>query len=398
MVTATKNIITKEKLERYLPSPLRRSGREYRTWLEASQSKTHISINFEEQVYYDFHYNQGGSLVSLMRQLGVPIPHDIVESNPRLTYKKQLSMLARHKSEGRYFGCGTRTAIKTNLRTGFAQRAERVMCLKWNCPTCAPFLKRVWMEHLADYHFGAIYQIPKGYKGIGAALNRIKSRAKRQGGPFEWLLLQSNEIQVLLVDSRSLPEVKQWLDSEPFFELVALNPTYSERTKWLDVGLEQMNDASNWNHKVRHSRGIASIKANVDNVNNTRREYITLSTQECWDLEMVKMQLVEVVMQGKRQVEVDKDLGLKKARAWLVERRGEQLEPYGVFELQMYEDGATLLLCDATVDKASFPSGQWDIVAKTLQEVVTDLESQGYTADWLTEHIVCFIPPGGGSP
>ncbi len=69
MVTVTKPIITQEELERWLPNRLRRSGSEYRTGTDGSRSGTNLVINLEKQVYYDFHYNQGGSLISLLRQL-----------------------------------------------------------------------------------------------------------------------------------------------------------------------------------------------------------------------------------------------------------------------------------------------------------------------------------------
>ena len=52
--TATKPIVTREELERYLPNRLRRSGSEYRTAIEPSRSGTHLAINLEKQVYYDF--------------------------------------------------------------------------------------------------------------------------------------------------------------------------------------------------------------------------------------------------------------------------------------------------------------------------------------------------------
>jgi len=393
--TATKPIITQAELERYLPNPIRRSGNEYRTWTEDSRSKTHIAINLDKGVYYDFHYNQGGSLVSLLRQLGAPIGQEKARASPSLTYKRQLAILAKTKSLGRTYRCGTHTALRTDVISGEHDAAHRVMCLRWNCPKCAPFLKRVHMEHLADYHFGAIYLIPKGYEP-GTALNRIKQKARRAGGEFEWLLLESNELKILFVESSSLPKVTEWLRDEPFFELEAFNPTYAERTKWLERGLEQMTEASHWSHKVRHSRGIASIKCDVDNVKDTRSEIITLSTQEYWDLEMIKMRLVEVVMQGKRQVQLDKGLGFKRVRAWLVGGWGTQLEPYGVLELRMYEDGGAVLLCDATVDKSTFPSRHWNVITKTLEELVAELESRGYTVDWLTVDIVNLIPPEGG--
>lgn len=156
MTTATTtNIITLEELRQYLPNPVRRSGKEYRTWLEPSRSKIHVSINIEKQVYYDFHPpGNGGSLVQLLEKLGVPVPRDMAKSNPRLNYFKQLALIARYKSEGRSYGCNQRTAVKTNLKTGFVEKAHRIMCLRWNCTRCASFLKPVYMEHFAEYHSG----------------------------------------------------------------------------------------------------------------------------------------------------------------------------------------------------------------------------------------------------
>jgi len=224
------------------------------------------------------------------------------------------------------------------------------------------------MEHLADYHFVAIYVAPKGYKEIGKALNRTQQRARRAGGRFEYLLLQSNEVQILFIDSRSSPEVKEWLDKEPYFELVALMPTIEERNRWLEIGLERMDKPMHWNHKVRHSKGIASIKASVDDVNNTHSESITSSTEP-------------------------EDRKILKALARLTMLERKVLEQYG--SLMRIEDGEKVFYFCDKVNLPSFFGYQWDSVDKTLEELVTEQEAQGYTTDWLTGNIVRFIPPKG---
>lgn len=359
MARRTGQIITQEELERYLPNPVRRSGKELRTWLEPSRSKTHISIDLEDQVYYDFHTNRGGSLVSLLRQQGVPMPRELAESNLQISYKRQLAILAGFRSRERTYGCGLRTAVKTNLRTGLVSRAVRVMCLRWDCFRCAPFLKRVWMERVAGLHFGAIYHVPKGYKGVGKALNRVKQRARRADGKFEWLLLQSNECQILFVASRSNPKVKDWLENEPYFERVALMPTIDERNRWLEKGLERMTEPMNWTHKVRHSKEL--LDSDVDDVSNTQGEYITSSTEDIEAIELVaKFPLASI--------------------ADRVHRADGKVDAMDLLRFH--------ILCRRF-------SHYWEIRAKPLEELVTELESQGYAPDWLTGDIVNLIPPEG---
>lgn len=252
----TPAVVTKEMVEEYLPNPLRRSGNEYRTSVETSRSRSHLSINIDKGVFYDFHTNQGGTLVSLLRQFGAPISKELAGSESWRAYQFQLSILKGLKSQGRVIGCGKYTAVWRDKETKTPGMVSRVMCLRWDCPRCAAFLTRVWMERLSSVHFGAIYLIPKGYTGIGRALDRTKRKAKRQGGYFEWLLFQANNYQVLFVDSRSSQETTNWLQDEVFFEQVSLMPTWSERLDWLEKGLETISQAMNGKNKVRHSRGL----------------------------------------------------------------------------------------------------------------------------------------------
>lgn len=252
----TAAVISKEMVERYLPNPIKRAGTEYRTWLEPSRSKSHIAINLEDGVYFDFHDNRGGNLVSLLKQFGAPISRELAGNNSWKSYQFQLSVLKGLRSEGRSVGCGRHTAIWRHKETGVAKMVAKVMCLRWSCPYCAPFLRRVWMEQLFETHFGAIYTVLKGYQSIGRLLDSVNRRAKRRGGSFTWLLLQANDVQILFVDFRSQPEVIKWLDDEPYFDRVATMPTWSERNQWLEEGLEKMDEVMLWKHKIRHSRGL----------------------------------------------------------------------------------------------------------------------------------------------
>lgn len=308
--------ITKEQLETYLPNPLRykpeRGEEAYRTWTEESRSRTHLAVNIQKGMYFDFHTNTGGSLASLLRQLGAPIWRGTNESWGQ--YQFQLSIVKTFKSQGRQYRCGQKTAVLAQRDTGTVKMMARVMCLRWNCPRCAPFLKGVWMERLADCHFGAVYAIPKGYKEPGSVLAKIQTRAKRAGGGFERLLLQANDVQLLFVDSRSHPQVVEWLDNEPYFERVAFMPTWEERNRWLEKGLEQMEEPMHWSNKVRCSRRL------VDNVNNTHGENITLSTND------------------------------------------------------------------------SESEYEWVVIDGTLEEHAERLEREGYTLQWLGEHVVKVIP------
>lgn len=249
-------VVTKEMVEEYLPNPLKRSGNELRTWLESSRSRAHVALNLDKGVFYDFHTNRGGSIISLLRQFGAPISKELAKSESWRAYQFQLSILKGLKSQGRTMGCGRHTAVWQDKETKAPRMVARVMCLRWNCSRCAPFLKRVWTERLSGIHFGAIYLIPKGYTGIGRALDRTKRKAKGWGLNFQWLLLQANDYQILFVDSKSSQETTNWLQDEVYFEQVALMPTWSERLDWLEKGLETMSQAMHGKNKVRHSRGL----------------------------------------------------------------------------------------------------------------------------------------------
>lgn len=267
--------VTLELLEEYLPNPIRKSGKEYRTWLEPSRSRSHLAINLEEGVYYDFHTNSGGNVVSLLRQLGAPVSRELMSDAGWRNYQFQLSILKTLKAEGRSVGCGKATAIWRHTDTAVVKMIAKVMCLRWNCPYCAPFLRRAWMERLSGIHFGAVYTVLKGYKDIGRLLDRINRKAKRQGGQFVWLLLQANHCQILLIDSRSTSKVVDWLDADLYLERVATMPTSAERNEWLERGLETMNELMYWKNKVRHSRGL--LGGDGDKVDNAPREYVASS-------------------------------------------------------------------------------------------------------------------------
>lgn len=266
----TAAVISKEIVEKYLPHPIRRSGREYKTWFEPSRSRSHLSINLDKGVFYDFHTNHGGNIVSLLKQFGAPISRELAGNTSWKSYQFQLSVLKGLRSEGRSMGCGRHTAIWRHRETGVAKMVARIMCLRWSCPYCAAFLKRVWMEQLSEMHFGAIYTVLKGYRSIGRLLDSVNRRAKRRGGSFTWLLLQANDVQILFVDFRSRPEVIKWLDDEPYFDRVATMPTWTDRNIWLEKGLEKMDELMHWKHKVRHSHGLFICRDN-DKVGNLPR-------------------------------------------------------------------------------------------------------------------------------
>ena len=325
-------------VEKYLPNPIRRSGREYRTWFEPSRSKSHIAINLEDGVYYDFHDNRGGNLVSLLKQFGAPISRELAGNNSWKSYKFQLSVLKGLRSEGRSVGCGRHTAIWRHKETGVAKMVARVMCLRWSCPHCAPFLKRVWTERLSGIHFGAVYITPKGYRSIGRLLDSVNRRAKRRDGNFIWLLLQANEVQILFVDTRSHPEVIKWLDADPYSDRVATMPTWMDRSNWLDKGFEKMDELMHWKHKVRHSRGLF-IGGENDIASNTSKVGD--------ELEMLNGEPDKEQVVGKKTSE------------------------------NKYERV---------------------IVPHPIEDVVMKLEREGYTVQWCSEEgLVAFvIPPRGG--
>jgi len=266
-------------LEEYLPNPLKRLGNEYRTWLEPSRSRSHLTINLDKEVFYDFHTNSGGSLASLLRQLGAPISKDLAGAEGWKRYQFQLSVLQGMKSQGMVVRCGTQTAVWRHKQNGSIKMVARVMCLKWKCPKCAPFLRRVWIERLASVHFVGVYSIPKGHRTVGTVLYNIKRRAKRIGGQFEWLLCQANEYQILFVEGSTSANVYEWLDNEPFFEQVVLMPAWSLRNEWLGKGLEKMEEAMNWTKKVRYSRDLFSHD-NDSNAADTSSEFRTSTTAD----------------------------------------------------------------------------------------------------------------------
>ena len=107
-------------------------------------------------------------------------------------------------------------------------------------------------------------------------------------------------------------------------------PSWEERNRWLEKGLEKMEEPMHWSNKVRCSREL------VGNVNNTPRENKTSSTN-------------------------DNDV----------------------------TDGVVLPPGDEPDSKY-----EWTVVDGTLEEHARKLEHEGYTLQWLGEHIVKAIPPG----
>lgn len=142
-------VIPREMLEEYLPNPLRRSGKKLRTWFNESRSRTHIAINLEDGVYFDFHVNRGGSLISLMRQFGASVPKEMAGAGGWVNYEFQLSILKGLKAEGRWVGCGRQTAIWREKGSGTVKMVASVTCLQWHCPRCSAFLARVLTEKLS---------------------------------------------------------------------------------------------------------------------------------------------------------------------------------------------------------------------------------------------------------
>lgn len=327
--------VTIELLQRYLPNPIRKSGNEYRTWLESSRSRSHVALNLDKGFFYDFHTKRGGNLGSLLRQFGAPISKELAGSESWRAYQFQLSILKGLKSQGRVTGCGRCTAVWRDKDTKTARIVARVMCLRWNCPRCAPFLKRVWMERLSGIHFGAVYTTPKGFQDIGRLLDKVKRKAKRRDGKFIWLLLQANDYQVLFIDSRSCSEVISWLDDECYLCRVATNPPWSERNQWLEKGLEKMDKPMYWSNKVRHSRDLLSD----DIVANTSSD--------------------------------------------------------GPISPPSDNESTEITL---NTHQPSEPKYERSIVPYSIEEVVKQLEDNGYTVQWLSEegNVAFLIPPRNG--
>lgn len=126
----------------------------------------------------------------------------------------------------------------------------------------------------------------------------------------------------------------------------------------MDKGLETMTEPLAWSHKVRHSRGIASIKAGLQKEKGERdplqEEYMTDSS------------VCNVI-----NTRCDNN----------ITHTDSESE-------QHYEDH---------VDTRAFFGYSWDIIAQPLEELVRQLEHQGYKAQWVSENIVNLTPPEGGS-
>lgn len=192
-----------------------RSGKEIRGFTDPfSRSRSHISVNLQKQVFFDFHTNTGGHINQLLRELGAPIPKELGGNGfPQALPQWMFGLLKAHRNLARSgYRCGQATGIKKKGNEKVI--AHRVVCLRWHCPACAVRLRAYWKWQLTSIVIGAVFQIdPIFHKSLTRILDKTKRKFKR----FEWLLLQAGEEGWLLfVHGDSNPEVLEHLKGQGF--------------------------------------------------------------------------------------------------------------------------------------------------------------------------------------
>jgi hypothetical protein len=202
--------------------------------------------------------------------------------------------------------CGKATKILTRS-DGKIKHLVSLRCWKWNCPKCAPLLKRLWMEKLSGISFRFILRLPDVAKPT-KFLRRVGKPPYVHilAGGESWLFLLDGEAGLVWAEARSA-----------CYELVAGdvagNPTPEEIAECLDLALCREEKPLNTRRKTTHSKGLLKKGAQNNaadeskchaNCEEGENEVInTVSGKEplTWESEIVMKPIEQVAAEHEQQ-------------------------------------------------------------------------------------------------
>lgn len=171
------------------------------------------------------------------------------EEEPTWTGKAPSDFALRYgKSTHSRSLCGLATKVITRS-DGKVKYLVSLRCWKWDCPKCAPLLRRYWLQKLKGTRFRFILRLP--------TWDKPTKFLRRLGKPRYVHIVANGESWLFLLDGAELV----WAEArEAGYTLVAGDaagdPSPDEIRKCLDEALCQEEDPLNTRRKVTHSRGL----------------------------------------------------------------------------------------------------------------------------------------------
>lgn len=161
--------------------------------------------------------------------------------------------------------CGKATKVLTRS-DGKVKHLLSLRCWKWDCPKCAPLLKRYWLEKLSGFSFRFILQLPNEAKPT--------TFLRRVGKPPYVHILANGESWLFLIDGEA---ELIWAEARRAgYELVAGDiagdPTPEEISGCLDKALCREEEPLNSRRKVTHSRGIVKRASQKEDNNESKQQ------------------------------------------------------------------------------------------------------------------------------
>lgn len=160
--------------------------------------------------------------------------------------------------------CGRATKILTRS-DGKVKHLVSLRCWKWDCPKCAPLLKRYWLGKLRNISFRFILWLPSQVKPT-AFLRRVgkPDYAHIVANGESWLFIAGGDAdRVWMEAERAGYEVKAG-DATSY-------PAPEEVVKYLEQALCQEKKPLNTRRKITHSRGLFNSSSPNNRNNESKR-------------------------------------------------------------------------------------------------------------------------------
>ncbi len=215
----------KEALERtldeYLPGAKKQGGEIAGYTDPNSQSKAHINVNLDKGVFIDWHNQEGGTIIQLLKLLGAPIPQDLEEMG-KPGIPEYLPIWAIDKAWFKKWKCGE--PIVVTRMDGVPIYSGRAFCMTWGCPECSLRLTNIQKAKVKQEPIKALIKATDNKEEVGKKLAKVKRTHKG----FEYKRLKGEDSEWILVKDTGDVEIIIYTLQEEFRNNIIWDPTEDE--------------------------------------------------------------------------------------------------------------------------------------------------------------------------
>jgi len=285
----------KEALEstlmEYLPGA-RWQGREIAGYTEESKSKAHIKVNLDKGpgVFMDWHREEGGTIVQLLKQLGAPIPQELEDmGKPGIPEYMPIWILRWILGPGwqRKYKCGDPVTLVR--KDGKPILSGQMFGLTWGCcDGCRTKLKNIQKAELRQEPLLGVVKAEGGKEEIQKKLKKLK----RKYHEIEYKRWRGDGREWIIFKDKNVPNVIKTRFAEK--ELEAIESEFGSIYDITDAEIDRMvedlaiADTKRKQHRVSSSRNFHSKQHRRGNTNENKNKEDKNKEKSVYNIENIE--------------------------------------------------------------------------------------------------------------